>query len=73
MGVFEKLGDDKTFTLTKYFAESDGTTSEAIIRKIRENCGWELKVAPAPEAIPVPTQEELDLLRIFDPQQFYIK
>lgn len=73
MGVFEKLGDDRTFTLTKYFVESDGTPPEAIIRKIMENCGWALKVAPAPEAIPVPTQEELELLRIFDPQQFYIK
>jgi hypothetical protein len=44
-----------------------------MIRKIKENCGWELKVAREPEAVALPTTDELRLLRIFDPQKFYLK
>jgi hypothetical protein len=38
-----------------------------------KHCGWPLKIAPDPAPIPPPTSEELRLLRIFDPQRFYLK
>jgi hypothetical protein len=44
-----------------------------MIRKIKENCGWELQVTREPEEVALPTPEELRLLRIFDPQKFYLK
>jgi acyl CoA:acetate/3-ketoacid CoA transferase beta subunit len=73
MGVFEKPAAGREFILTKYLADQSGATAEDMIRKIKENCGWELKVAPEPEKVALPTPEELKLLRIFDPQKFYLK
>jgi acyl CoA:acetate/3-ketoacid CoA transferase alpha subunit/acyl CoA:acetate/3-ketoacid CoA transferase beta subunit len=73
LGVFEKPDDGKEFILTKYFADRHGASSEDMIRKIKENCGWKLKVARKPEAVCLPTPDELKLLRIFDPQKFYLK
>jgi acyl CoA:acetate/3-ketoacid CoA transferase alpha subunit/acyl CoA:acetate/3-ketoacid CoA transferase beta subunit len=73
LGVFEKPDDGSEFILTKYFADGHGTSGEDLIRKIKENCGWKLKVAREPEAVCLPTPDELKLLRIFDPQKFYLK
>lgn len=73
MGVFEKLDGGKEFTLTKYFADRTESTAEAAIRRIKENCGWDLKVVNDPQAVLPPTGDELKLLRLFDPQRFYIK
>ncbi len=73
LGVFEKQDDGKEFILTKYFASRHGASTEDMIRRIKENCGWELKVAREPEELALPTQDELRLLRIFDPQKFYLK
>ena len=73
MGVFEKPDDGQEFILTKYFAGHSDASEEDMIRKIKENCGWELKVAREPEAVALPTPDELRLLRIFDPQKFYLK
>jgi acyl CoA:acetate/3-ketoacid CoA transferase beta subunit len=73
MGIFEKQDDGKEFILTKYFGARNGASTEDMIRKIKENCGWELKVAREPEEVALPTLDELRLLRIFDPQKFYLK
>jgi acyl CoA:acetate/3-ketoacid CoA transferase alpha subunit/acyl CoA:acetate/3-ketoacid CoA transferase beta subunit len=73
MGVFEKPDDGQEFILTKYFAGHSDASEEDMIRKIKENCGWKLKVAREPEAVALPTPDELRLLRIFDPQKFYLK
>jgi acyl CoA:acetate/3-ketoacid CoA transferase alpha subunit/acyl CoA:acetate/3-ketoacid CoA transferase beta subunit len=73
MGVFEKPDDGQEFILTKYFAGQSGASTEDVIKKIKENCGWKLKVAREPEAVALPTPDELRLLRIFDPQKFYLK
>jgi acyl CoA:acetate/3-ketoacid CoA transferase alpha subunit/acyl CoA:acetate/3-ketoacid CoA transferase beta subunit len=73
MGVFEKPADGQEFILTKYFAGHSNASAEDMIRKIKENCGWELQVTREPEEVALPTPEELRLLRIFDPQKFYLK
>lgn len=71
LGVFEKLGEDGVFTLTKYFA-GRFLTQEERIKEIRENCGWELKIAESLEGVSAPTAEELAILRSLDPQEFFI-
>lgn len=71
-GLFEKPAGGGEFILTGYFAE-ENRLREEILREIRETCGWPLKIAPDPVPIPPPTSEELRLLRIFDPQRFYLK
>lgn len=73
MGVFEKPDGGDEFILTRYFADRANRRREDIIRDIRENCGWDLKVAPDPVAVAPPSPEELRLLRIFDPKRFYLK
>lgn len=73
LGVFEKPDGGREFILTKYFKDARGSSAEDAIRKIRENCGWNLQVAREPEGVSLPTPDELALLRIFDPQKFYLK
>ena len=73
MGVFEKLGDDDQFTLTKTIADPSFSSKEGIIRAIQENCGWDIRVARDLEEVSFPTVEELRLLRVFDPNRYYLK
>ena len=72
MGVFEKLDNDAEFTLTKYFTNPDLSSKEEAIKAIKENCGWDLKVSENLEQVAPPALEELRLLRIFDPNKYYI-
>jgi len=73
LGVFEKPDNGRELILTKVFGNGSGAPAEARIRKVKEHCGWELKVADHPQEISLPTPDELKLLRIFDPQKFYLK
>ena len=71
-GVFEKLGADREFTLTRYISGLDlPTTKEAIIRAIKESCGWDLKVSPDIAEVPPPTKQELAMLSAFDPKGLF--
>ena len=71
MGVFEKLGDAPEFMLTQYFPIS-GLTPTETINRIRENCGWDLKVFPNITEVDAPTVKELVMLRLFDPRGNFI-
>ena len=71
LGIFEKLGDDEEFSLTACLPSSKFPTLDEKIEKIKENCGWELRVAPKVEEIPPPTFEELMTLRIIDPDGLF--
>lgn len=73
LGIFEKPEGENEFILTRYFRDRAGRPRDEMIREIRENCGWDLKVASRPEEIAPPRPEELRLLRIFDPKRFYLK
>lgn len=68
LGIFEKLGDDKEFTLTEYFPNA-----EQKVEGVIGNCGWELKVASDVKQSSPPTWEELMILRLLDPKRFFIK
>lgn len=72
LGVFEKLGEDEEFTLTGYLPNPEFSTPEEHIRHIKENCSWELKVCDRPQQVLPPTAEELKLLRIFDPNRYFL-
>jgi len=71
-GIFEKRGEGRELILTAVLPNLPHSTKEEKIRFIKENCGWELKVAPEPGEIPPPTEKELLLLRIFDPQRHFL-
>jgi acyl CoA:acetate/3-ketoacid CoA transferase alpha subunit/acyl CoA:acetate/3-ketoacid CoA transferase beta subunit len=73
LGVMEKLGQDKEFTLVQYFPTTEPVSQEKRIKQIKDNCGWDLKISPEiKEALP-PTIDELILLRVLDPKKEFIK
>ena len=70
-GLMEKR--DGELVLTGYFPEGDGNgDGEAEVAAIRENCGWDLQVAPDLERIEPPTLDELRSARMFDPHGFFL-
>jgi len=70
LGRFEKVGGGE-LVLTGYCV-AEGRSREQIVASIRERCGWELKVAETLEALDPPTAQELALLRVFDPERFFL-
>jgi len=71
LGIFEKLGGDE-FILTGYLPDEQAD-SESAVRRIRETCGWELKIAPDIKPIELPDADELTIIRSLDPQRVYLK
>jgi acyl CoA:acetate/3-ketoacid CoA transferase alpha subunit len=72
VGAFEKIGDKQTFTLTSYIPSKAKQKVEDTIAEIRGKVGWELDIAPNLKMAESPTKEEVMLLRLFDPREFYI-
>lgn len=72
LGVLEKLGADNELTLTECFYNPKLPTLEEKVEAAKENCGWELKVAPKVKEVPPPQADELTLLRLFDPYGRYL-
>ncbi|MFH1486261.1 MAG: CoA-transferase [Chloroflexota bacterium] len=67
MGVYEKNGDGE-LVLTQYFAKGGDTSADDCIREVKEQCGWDLKVAPGVRAADLPTTHELEIMRYLDPR-----
>ncbi len=64
LGVLEMI--DGEFTLTEIF---DGVTVE----QVKQNCGWDLKIAPSLRTIPDPDTKTLEILRDkIDPDRLYL-
>ena len=62
---------DGQLVLTGVF-QSAGTSPQEVIEEIRGLCGWNLQVADDVQWIPAATREELDMLRVFDPERFFL-
>ena len=73
VGVFEKIDNEETFTLTTYIPSRPKQAIKEAIAEIEEKVGWKLKATPnLKEAQPL-AREELTLLRLFDPEGFFIR
>ena len=72
MGIFEKLGSDNEFTLTQFFPDPEVSGHQKTVGKIKQKCGWELKVSNNVTEVTPPTQKELEILRLFDPREYFI-
>ena len=70
LGRYEKRGGDE-FILTGYFGMEDLSKDEAI-QTIKERCGWELQIADDIQVLTPATPEELALVRIYDPERFFL-
>jgi acyl CoA:acetate/3-ketoacid CoA transferase alpha subunit/acyl CoA:acetate/3-ketoacid CoA transferase beta subunit len=71
LGIFEKLDGNREFTLTGIL-EDRKSSAEETVRVIREQCKWDLKIAPRLRSMAAPTTDELALLRLFDPHKFFL-
>jgi hypothetical protein len=71
-GIFEKPLGQKELELTAYFADPCADSEEKMLRAIREQCGWPLKVRRPLRVIPVPSSEQLKFLRCFDPKRLFL-
>ena len=67
---FEKIDGDE-LVLTGYIVQP-GAGEEESVRRIRELVDWDLKVGNNIERMEMPTDEELMLLRSYDPERFFI-
>jgi acyl CoA:acetate/3-ketoacid CoA transferase alpha subunit/acyl CoA:acetate/3-ketoacid CoA transferase beta subunit len=63
MGIFRKPAPGEELQLVACFSDGGATTLEEKIEKIRQNCGWPLKVDPAVKETTGPTRGELRLLQ----------
>jgi len=71
VGIFEKLGDNDTFTLTSYIPSNPKQKADDSIAAMRDRVGWELDISPNLKKARPPTEQELALLRLFDPRGFF--
>ena len=58
--------------LTGYFPSESFDSEEETITNIKDQCGWDLKVAPDIKDLPLPNSEELKFLRCFDPLRYFL-
>jgi len=64
LGVLEMI--DGEFTLTEIY---EGVTVE----KVKQSCGWDLKIAPKLKTVPEPDAKVIELLRTkIDPENLYL-
>src|SRR6266540_2362578 len=69
LGVYEKDGEHAELRLTGIF----GAAPEAqAVSAARKACGWDLQVAPSLRRFDAPADEELALVRLFDPQRYFL-
>ncbi|MBL0699891.1 MAG: hypothetical protein JJV92_03285 [Desulfosarcina sp.] len=71
MGIFEKMANDSGFTLTGYFPSNEKNL-EKIIEKFQKKSSWSFNVGKNLKEIKPPAHDELKMLRIFDPDRYYL-
>ncbi len=71
MGIFEKTANDSGFTLTGYFPSNEGNL-EKIIEKFQKKSSWSFNIGKNLKEIKPPAHDELKMLRIFDPNRYYL-
>ncbi|HMF31024.1 MAG TPA: CoA-transferase [Candidatus Lokiarchaeia archaeon] len=70
MGVLKK--QDGELTLTKIFPGVK-ETPEAAIKYIKRQTGWRLQALDEVEVVDPPTAEELAIIRLFDPNKYFLR
>jgi len=58
--------------LTGYYGSPDTSSREAAVKQIRECCGWELQVAENLVVLPEPDPQDIELLRLWDPEGYFL-
>lgn len=69
LAVFEKV--DGEMLLTKYYSHGN-LSEEKVVAEIVKKTGWELERADKLQKMKKETKEEIQLLRLFDPDRYFI-
>jgi acyl CoA:acetate/3-ketoacid CoA transferase beta subunit len=69
LGVFEKSAPDGELVLTGLVG---GGAEAPRVAAARARCGWDLRVAPALRRFAPPTNDEVRLVRAFDPRRYFL-
>jgi hypothetical protein len=72
VGVFEKIDGGDTLTLTAYLPDKASDPEAQCVEKAKAEVGWKLAIAPTLRRLPPVNEENLTLLRLFDPRGYYI-
>ncbi len=72
MGVYEKNSNGK-LVLTECILETRDTIPEEKLKTIEQNCGWKLETAADLQFAEPPAEDEILLLRSFDPNGYMLK
>jgi len=70
-GVLRKIDDSDELVLTEYFGPDKGPKGD-VINDIKENTGWDLKVAGDVKGISISSEEKVNVLRLLDPNGFFL-
>jgi acyl CoA:acetate/3-ketoacid CoA transferase alpha subunit/acyl CoA:acetate/3-ketoacid CoA transferase beta subunit len=74
-GIFEKPPGEEELVLTTYYASGPTGFSnvDVAVEKIRSHVGWDLNVSQHLTAMEAPSQEELYILRLYDPFKQFLR
>jgi acyl CoA:acetate/3-ketoacid CoA transferase beta subunit len=70
-GVLRKIDNSDELVLTEYFGPEKGP-KDVVINDIKENTGWDLKVAGDVKGISICLKEKVNMLRLLDPNGFFL-
>lgn len=62
---------DGELVLTEVF-QSAGDSPQAVVEEIRSLCGWPLRVADELAWVPAASEEQVAMLRVFDPERAFL-
>jgi acyl CoA:acetate/3-ketoacid CoA transferase alpha subunit/acyl CoA:acetate/3-ketoacid CoA transferase beta subunit len=69
LGVYEKAAEHEELRLTGIF---DDRPEDEAVQAARAACGWNLEVAPRLRRFTPATEEELAMIRLFDPRRYFL-
>lgn len=72
LGIFEKMGEEKVFTLKELLPSVRKLSIKERVEEIKQKTGWKVKVHPNIRFMESPKIEELHMLRLFDPHRHFI-
>lgn len=70
-GVLRKIDNSNELVLTEYFGAHKGP-KEDVISDIKENTGWDLRIAGDVRGISISSEEKVNMLRLLDPNGFFL-
>jgi len=72
MGVYQRREGEDEFTLTAVIHGEGDDGLESLVRRAKDNCTWDLKIADDVQIVPPPDPEDVAALRLWDPKRQFL-